>query len=41
MLYCAFPSEYLCKMGRSRRCSKEYRTLIKKLIREEKTYKEV
>ena len=28
-------------MGRSRHCSEEQRTLIKKLIREGKTYKEV
>uniref|UniRef100_A0A8C2JDK4 Myosin, heavy chain 9a, non-muscle n=1 Tax=Cyprinus carpio TaxID=7962 RepID=A0A8C2JDK4_CYPCA len=31
----------LRKMGRSRHCSEEQRTLIKKLIREGKTYKEV
>lgn len=37
----AFLSENLRKMGRSRHCSEEKRTLIKKLIKEGKTYKEV
>jgi hypothetical protein len=41
MLYCAFLSENLSKMGHSRHCSEEHCTLIKKLIREGKTYKEV
>ena len=38
---CAFLSENLRKMGRSRHCSEEKRTLIKMLINEGKTYKEV
>ena len=33
--------ENLCKMGRSRHCSEQQRNLIKKLIGEEKTFKEV
>ncbi len=41
MLYCAFLSENLSKVGRPRHCSEEHCTLIKKLIREGKTYKEV
>ncbi len=41
MLYCAFLSENLSKMGCSRHFLKEQRAFIKKLIREGKTYKEV
>ncbi len=41
MLYCAFLSENLSKMGCSRHCPDEHCTLIKKLIREGKTYREV
>ena len=39
--YSAFHTEILSKMGRSSHCSEEQRTLIKKLIEEGKTYKEV
>lgn len=39
--YSEFLSESLSEMGRSRHCSEEQRTLIKKLIGEGKTYKEV
>ena len=39
--YSAFHTEILSKMGRSSHCSEEQRTLIKKLIGEGKTYKEV
>ena len=39
--YSAFHTEILSKMDRSRHYSEEHRTLIKKLIGEGKTYKEV
>ena len=38
---CAFVLEKQSKMGRSRHCSEEECSLIKKLIKELKTYKEV
>ena len=41
MLKNIFPSELLSKIGRSEHCSEEQRNLIKKLIGEGKTYKEV